>query len=90
MQKLFIFTFLILIFPFQLFSNDEPTLYQKDMNQIVQDPIPNYLQPWWNNVETGKFAVIYIDFPDGRYVNGNDILQPFTNEQLKWVADNGL
>ena len=91
MKKLIIIlSLLYLLFPIVLHSEDEPTMCPMDMSQFPQDTIPNYLQPWWNNIQIGKFAVVYVDFPDGRYINGSDTLQAFYDWQLEWVRDHGV
>ena len=87
---IFFFLLLYLLTPALLFSEDEPTICPMDMSQFPQDTIPNYLQPWWNNVRIGKFAVVFVDFPDGRYINGDDTLQAFYDWQLEWVKDHGI
>jgi hypothetical protein len=87
MKKLIVFYFfLYLLFPIVLHSEDEPTICPMDMSQFPQDTIPNYLQPWWNNIRIGKFAVVYVDFPDGRWNDNGELKQPFTNEQLILVS----
>lgn len=68
MKKLLVLTLFFLLSPIQSFSEDDPTLCTMDLTEYSPDPIPNYLQPWWNNVRIGKFAVVYVDFPDGRYI----------------------
>lgn len=66
MKKLIVFlSYIYLLFPLILLSNDEPTMCPMDMSQFQQDTIPNYLQPWWGGIRIGKFAVLYVDFPDG-------------------------
>lgn len=89
MKKL-LCTIILIFFSFPNFSlsSDEPVECKMDMSNFTQT-IPNYLQPWWNNTRIGKFAVIYVDFPDGRYISGNDTLQPFYDYQLEWVYANG-
>ncbi|HMS65288.1 MAG TPA: hypothetical protein PKD83_08565 [Ignavibacteria bacterium] len=83
MKKLLVLLLFILLFPVQSFPEDDPTLCTMDLTENSTDPIPNYIQPWWNNVRIGKFAVVYVDFPDGRYINGSDTLQPFYDNQLE-------
>lgn len=68
MKKLLVLTLFFLLSPIQSFSEDDPTLCTMDLTEYSPDPIPNYLQSWWNNVRIGKFAVVYVDFPDGRYI----------------------
>lgn len=90
MKKLIAVFLLYLLFPFHpILSYEEPTLCQMNMSEVTHDPIPNYLQSWWGYVRTGKFAVVYVDFPDGRYINGSDTLQPIYDYQLEWVYVNG-
>ncbi len=91
MKKLIILlAYLYLLFPIVLVSEDNPTMCPMDMSQFPQDTIPNYLQPWWINVQIGLFAVVFVDFPDGRYINGNDTLQAIYDWQLEWVRDHGV
>ena len=88
MKKLFV-VLLHMFFSSFCFSQDNPTKCQFDQTQLCPETVPNYLQPWWNNTRIGKFAVLFVDFPDGRYINGEDTLQPFYDYQLEWVAENG-
>lgn len=89
MRTLVIFLIAIYLFPLFVFSDVDPELCPMIMPGINENRIPNYLQPWWNNVRTGKFVVMFVDFPDGRYVNGNEKTQPFYDWQLEWVASHG-
>ncbi|MCX6164462.1 MAG: hypothetical protein NTU73_06310, partial [Ignavibacteriae bacterium] len=47
--------------------------------------IPKYLRPGWGQVDAAKVIIVFVDFPDGRYINGNDTLQPLDTAQLKLV-----
>lgn len=79
----------LIVNPLSLLSEDEPAPCPTNVSELGFNEIPNYLQPWWGHVETGLFAVVFVDFPDGRYINGNDTLQPFYDWQLEWVYSNG-
>ncbi|MDQ3021131.1 MAG: T9SS type A sorting domain-containing protein [Bacteroidota bacterium] len=89
-KVIYLFLYVTFLFPSLCIPDDEPTICRMDMSQFAPDSIPNYLQPWWNNLRIGKFAVVYVDFPDGRYINGNDTLQPFYDWQLEWVNSHGV
>lgn len=53
-----------------------------------QDSIPNYLFPGWGQQRTVNLAIVYIDFPDGRWVDQNSIRrQPYTTEELQMVSN---
>jgi hypothetical protein len=81
---------LILSLPVCVTPQTEPTKCLFDQSLLAEPQIPNYLQPWWNSVRYGQFAVVFIDFKDGRYVNGNDTIQPYYDYQLQWVLQNGV
>jgi len=88
MKSLFFFiAFVLIVNNLSLSQDATPCL---DNYPDIQDTIPNYLQPWWNNVQIGLFAVVFVDFPDGRYINGNDTLQAIYDWQLEWVRDHGV
>jgi len=90
MKELLLSVLLFLSLPVCVTPQTEPTKCLFDQSLLVQPQIPNYLQPWWNSVRYGQYAVVYIDFKDGRYVNGNDTTQPFYDYQLQWVLQNGV
>jgi len=82
-----LFYFLVLVFfSVNLSFSQEPTQCLHTEN-IIQDTIPNYLQPWWNQIRTGKLAVVYVDFPDGRWNDNGVLRQPYTNQQLDSVPN---
>jgi hypothetical protein len=66
MKKLFLF--IAILFPILCYSQNETTSCTIDTSVTNSELIPNYLQSWWGQVRIGNFAVIYIDFPDGRYI----------------------
>lgn len=61
-------------------SYDKCGTVMQDTTQLL----PAYLSEDWLSVKNVEFAVLYVDFPDGR-VNGT--LQPFFDYQLAEVAD---
>jgi hypothetical protein len=90
MKDLLLIVLFILSLPVCVTPQTEPTKCLFDQSLLVQPQIPNYLQPWWNSVRYGQFAVVFIDFKDGRYVNGDDTTQPYYDYQLQWVLQNGV
>ena len=85
MKSLFFFiAFFLIVNNLSLSQDATPCL---DNYPDIQDTIPNYLQPWWGQVRKGNLAVVYVDFPDGRWNDNGFLRQPFTNEQLALVSN---
>ena len=85
MKTLFKYLLIVLFINNLSFSQDPtPCL---DNYPVLHDSIPNYLQPWWGHIRKGYIAVVYVDFPDGRWNDNGELRQPFTNEQLALVPN---
>jgi len=85
MKKLFLlFCF---IFSSFLYAQDNPT---PCITQVRPDTssIPKYLRPGWGQTYTAQVVVVYVDFPDGRYLdNNNELKQPLNLSQLSLVTN---
>ncbi len=68
------------------FSQENYFYYNDYINPRPQT-IPNHLQPWWGGVRIGYIAVVYIDFPDGRYNDNGILKQPYYDRQLDSIPN---
>ncbi len=81
---IFFLTGLLFFNSSNLFSQDACLT---DCSKLI-DTIPNYQKSWWGGVRTGPIAVVYVDFPDGRYMDDNGVLkQPMEDSELDLVAN---
>lgn len=54
---------------------------------VSQDTVPYYLRPGFNSALVRKVAVVYVDFPDGRFDDHGTLIQPKNNTELGYVQN---
>ena len=75
---------LVGVFIAQILLSQEDFYYNDYINH-PSNTIPNYLQSWWKGTRIGYIAIVFVDFPDGRYEENGVLKQPYTDSQLDSV-----
>ncbi len=57
------------------------------LDALEADSTPYYLRDGFGEVRTTSLAIVYIDFPDGRYLDNGILKQPLTNSELANVQN---
>ncbi|MBE2254730.1 MAG: T9SS type A sorting domain-containing protein [Ignavibacteria bacterium] len=55
---------------------------QEVLDALEADSTPYYLRNGFGEVRTTSLAIVYVDFPDGRYLDNGVLKQPLTNSDL--------
>ena len=92
MKSIIFFTILLIIFLSLTIENSYSQitgecLTTQLLHQSDHDSIPAYLQNGWNQQKTVPLAVVYFDFPDGRFNSNGVSKQPFLTSELSTVAN---
>ncbi len=87
MKRLFLLFYLIVICISISTAQENPTPCLTHVNPDTSS-IPKYLRPGWGQNYTAQVVVVYVDFPDGRYLDRNNVLkQPLDLSQLSLVLN---
>jgi hypothetical protein len=84
--------FLALIFSLPLLAQYNPDeclfdLFPEGHSDI--DSTPKFMQPGWGQVKYEKLAIVYIDFPDGRWDDNGVLKQPYYTKDLESITNPG-